>query len=77
VLEAGPSEDRAALAYLPLTGGRPYGLFFFERIPLLRASAVQVLQVLTEAKEIIEALLALEEATEDPDSEFPPRRASA
>jgi hypothetical protein len=38
---------------------------------------VQIQQFLTEAKEIIEALLALEISTEDLDTDFPPHRAMA
>jgi len=77
VLEGGTAQDRAAQAYLPLSSGRPIAVFCFERIPLERTTAVEILQFLTEAKEIIEALLALEIATEDLDTEFPPRRAMA
>ena len=76
VLEGG-TQDRAAMAYLPLSSGRPIAVFCFERIPLERTSAVQILQFLTESKEIIEALLALEIATEDLDTGFPPHRALA
>ena len=74
VLEGGATPDRAAMAYLPLSSGRPIAIFCFERIPLDRTTAVQILQFLTEAKEIIEALLALEIATEDLDTEFPGQR---
>jgi len=77
VLEGGATQDRAAMAYLPLSSGHPIAVFCFERIPLERTTAVQILQFLTEAKEIIEALLALEIATEDLDTEFPPNRATA
>jgi GAF domain-containing protein len=77
VLEAGSGTDRAALAYLPLWSGRPIAVFCFERIPLERTSAVEILQFLTETKEIVEALLALEEAAESIDTDFPPDRASA
>ena len=65
------------MAYLPLSSGQPIAVFCFERIPLERTTAVQIQQFLTEAKEIIEALLALEIATEDLDTGFPPRRAMA
>jgi GAF domain-containing protein len=74
VLEGGATQDRAAMAYLPLSSGRPIAIFCFERIPLDRTTAVQILQFLTEAKEIIEALLALEIATEDLDNGFPGQR---
>ena len=77
VLEGGATQDRAAMAYLPLSSGRPIAIVCFERIPLERTSAVQILQFLTEAKEIIEALLALEIATEDLDTNFPPDRRTA
>jgi len=76
VLEGG-TKERAALAYLPLSSGRPIAVFCFERIPLERTPAVQIQQFLTEAKEIIEALLALEISTEDLDTDFPPHRALA
>jgi len=74
VLEGGATQDRAAMAYLPLSSGQPIAIFCFERIPLERTTAVQLLQFLTEAKEIIEALLALEISTEDLDTEFPGQR---
>ena len=77
VLEGGVGEDRAAIAYLPLSSGRPIAVFCFERISLERTTALQILQFLTEAKEIIEALLALEDSSEDLDTGFPPRRAHA
>ena len=77
VLEGGVGDARAAIAYLPLSSGRPIAVFCFERIPLDRTTAVQILQFLTEAKEIIEALLALEDSSEDLDTGFPPRRARA
>jgi hypothetical protein len=81
VLEAAGSDatDRAALAFLPLAGERPCALMVLERIPLDGTSAVEIRDFLTEVKEVVEALLAIEGQTGDLSSDSTvgprPRRA--
>lgn len=64
VLESssGTTGDGAAMAYLPLICGRPHALLVFDMVPLKDNSAVNVLNFLTEIKEVIEAYIALEDA---------------
>jgi GAF domain-containing protein len=70
VLEAADSatSERVSMAYLPVRCGRPYALIVLETVPLKKNSAVNVLNFLTEIQEVIEAYIALEDATRDGDS---------
>jgi hypothetical protein len=62
-------DDRAALAYLPIAGERPAALIVMERVSLGGTSAQEVRGFLMEVKEVVEAILAIEEQPVDLDGE--------
>jgi GAF domain-containing protein len=75
VLEAADnvSSERVAMIYLPIVSERPYAVLVLEKATLGSGSALDILKLLTEAQEIAEAIIALEEASELRHSEISER----
>lgn len=70
------SSERMAMIYLPIMSRMPQGLVVLEKVPMGDTPAANLVELMTEAKEKIEAQIALEETTGDlgygnaePDSE--------
>ena len=59
------SSERMAMIYLPILSGMPQGLLVLEKVPMGDTPAAKMVDLLTEAKEKIEAQISLEETTGD------------
>jgi hypothetical protein len=71
VLSATCGDEEMGVAYLPIVSSRPEGVLTLECIPLTGTESVQVLTLLTEVKETVEAQIALEASTGEFNEEGP------